>query len=212
MPEVLLNRRPHTPAPTLEVTPDMSLTLGRVHELCGNARYTLALMIAARTQGPVFWITPRWRANSLCPDGIAEMSRPQDLIYLNALRADDMLWSVEESLRSGAVALVIADLDVPPALTPVRRMHLAAEQGAAFADRPPLGLLLCPDKGGAPGIESRWHMASAHRAHHPGWVVTRLRARTAPVKRWDATRTGDRLTLHPKPWQDPVSTAERDRG
>ena len=63
----------------------------------------------------------------------------------------------------------------------------AAETGAADTGQPPLGLILTPADGGAQGVESRWHMAPAHTPDTEAWTLTRLRARTDPVKRWRVT-------------------------
>ena len=91
--------------------------------------------------------------------------------------------------------LVVADLPGPPALTPVRRMHLAAETGAGLGAAP-LGLLLTPGDGGAQGIETRWHMAPAHEGSRRLWQLERRRARTLPPRRWQVA--------HPAPGADPV--------
>jgi protein ImuA len=90
----------------------------------------------------------------------------------------------------------VADLPEPPALTPVRRLHLAAETGAAEGTVRPLGLILTPE-GAAPGVETRWSLAP----RHPGtqaerWEMRRLRARTLPEAAWTVAAGPDgRLTL-----------------
>ncbi|WP_299370723.1 hypothetical protein [uncultured Tateyamaria sp.] len=165
------------------------LALGRVHEACGPARHRLALWLAAQTTGPVIWIAPEWGGEQLHACGFMPFINPARLIMVHAKRADDMLWSMEEALRSGAVACVIADLPGLPALTPVRRMHLAAETGGKGTVAPPLGVLLTPGMGGAQGVETRWHLAPDHKGTPGAWTLTRLRARTAPPKAWRVTRT-----------------------
>jgi protein ImuA len=102
---------------------------------------------------------------------------------------------MEEALRSGTVPLVVADLPEAPGLTPVRRLQLAAETGAAEGARRPLGLLLTP-QGAAPGVETRWSLSP----RHPGtreerWEMRRLRARTLPEAVWTVVPGPDgRLT------------------
>ncbi|MBL4916359.1 ImuA family protein [Szabonella alba] len=130
----------------------------------------------------VLWIVPGWLPGRLYPGGVAGFIDPGALILVEAPRAPDILWTMEEALRSGAVPLVVAELAEPPQLTPVRRLHLAAEAGMARRGMAsaPLGLLLLPDKGGAPGVESRWWME-----YRPeGWLLSRLRARSAPPRDW----------------------------
>ena len=162
---------------------------GRVHEGCGPARATFAMLVARATNGPILWIEPCWTAGRLHSNGVRAFIDPARLVFAAPSREIDLLWTMEEALRSGAAPLVVADLPVPPALTPIRRLHLAAEA----APRPPIGLILTPENGGAPGVESRWRMEQAHGANaQTGWTLERLRARMAPEKTWrvSATQTG----------------------
>lgn len=177
---------------------ELSLARARVHEFCGNARRTLAMMLAADMTGPVFWIAPGWIGERLNPDGMLRFVDPARFTFLTPRRPEDLLWCMEEVLRSGGVPLVVADIPAPPALTPVRRLHLAAETGASEGTHRPLGLLLCPE-GGAQGIESRWHMAAAHDAQRSGWNLTRQRARAAPPTAWRITPAANRFRLTPLP-------------
>ncbi len=199
----LLGRRPAHTGPKvafLPQKPDLALVCGRLHECCGPARRTLAMWIAAQMTGPVIWIAPSWCRDRLHPEGMTTWVDPGRFLFVDAMRAEDVLWSLEESLRSGAVPLVVGDLPGPPGLTQVRRMHLAAETGGKEGNHTPLGILLTPDQGGAQGVESRWHLAPDHgqaTAHGaeitpgfvPGqWQLSRLRARTAPQARWAVRR------------------------
>ncbi|MEY4981884.1 MAG: hypothetical protein RIR62_150 [Pseudomonadota bacterium] len=175
----------------------LRLALSRLHEFCGPARVTLAAILMGRMAGPVLWIGPGWQPERLYPDGLAPFADPGRLVMARARRVEDLLWAAEEGLRSGAAPLVVADLPEPPALTPVRRLHLAAAAGteaARHANRPPvLGLLLTPGDGGAAGVESRWRMAplpAPSRLLDQGtrWHLARLRARMEPEAAWQVAR------------------------
>ncbi|MDQ2092228.1 ImuA family protein [Marimonas arenosa] len=187
----LLSRRPHRDTPGLALTPDnapdITLAPARLHEACGAARRSFAAWLAARTEGPVFWISLKWEPAQLNPEGLADIAQPGRFTFIAPERPIDILWCMEESLRTGLVPLVVADLPKPPGLTPIRRLHLAAETGAQEGPVAPLGLILTPGDGGAPGVESRWRMQPAHTAEARAWTLTRLRARTAPVKHWQIT-------------------------
>ncbi|WP_193748901.1 hypothetical protein, partial [Leisingera sp. ANG-Vp] len=196
MPTHLLARRRHKPRPALSLMEGIALARGRAHEVCGPARHSFALWLAAAAQkaapGPVLWLALPQAGRPLNPDGMAEFASPARFLFLTAASSADLLWAMEESLRSGAAPLVVAELPEPPAMTPVRRLHLAAEAGGGLGPAP-LGLMLTPGEGGAPGIESRWHLSPAHAPLPPlplakprtagtgtCWTLQRLRARTLP--------------------------------
>lgn len=192
----LLSRRHHAPPPGLAPWEGVSLALARVHEICGQARRTLALMLAARAGAPVLWIAGPATGERLNPCGIQPLLPPQDLLHVAAPRAVDRLWAMEEALRSGALPVVVAELPEPPGLTPVRRLHLAAEAGAGAGRCRPLGLILTPGGGGAPGVETRWRLEPRHGPKGSAWRLDRLRARMLPPHSWRLAEGA----LHP--WQE----------
>jgi protein ImuA len=195
----------------------LSLRRGRVHELCGPSRLRLAAEIMGKGQGPVVWVRPAWVAERLNAAGLQPLADPARLILVHSDREEELLWAAEEALRSGAAPLVVAELLTPPRLTPIRRLHLAAEAGAGAAARDggaaPLGLVLLPGLGGAEGVESRWHMAplasrSLLWSDAASWTLTRLRARLLPPARWSVERiNGQPEALFPQSLDDlPVPT------
>lgn len=180
----LLTRKPYRDAPGQVLVGDLRLTQARVHEFCGPARRTLALIVAGRMQGPVFWIVSHWQGDHLLGDGVQGYMAPGRITFVRPKRTEDILWAAEECLRAGCVPLVVAELHEPPALTPVRRLHLAAETGGKQGKPAPLGLLLTPGDGGAQGVETRWHLSPRHQTGQTGWMLQRRRARMAPPAAW----------------------------
>ena len=193
----LLPNKQHLHTSTLELWPGVHLTLRRVHEACGPNRRSLAMMIAQKMEGPIFWVTPEWNTDHLHADGMISFINPGRMTFITPKRTEDILWVVEEVLRSGAVPLVIADLSGLPALTPVRRLHLAAETGLTEGTSPPLGLLLTPGDGGAPGVESRWHLAARHQGTDDIWQLNRIRSRSAPPSSWRLSHQAGHYALCP---------------
>lgn len=177
--QILTRQRPRA-APEARLTPEISFCHGRVHEFCGPARRSLAVMIAGKLEGPVLWIRPAWMRDRLCAAGVSPWMNPGRIVFVDARSAEDIQWCTEEALRSGAAPVVISEVPEPPALTPVRRLHLAAQ----LAGDPSLAMLLTPEDGGAQGVETRWHMAPTHEPDAQIWRLTRLRARMAPPASW----------------------------
>ncbi|MGY6694630.1 MAG: hypothetical protein ACXIUW_01215 [Roseinatronobacter sp.] len=185
-----------TPLQTDLLRDVLQLQSGRAHEFCGPARRVLAawMMASLPAAAPVIWIRTRARAEHLYPPGLRNWASPEGLITLTPRREAEALACAEEALRSGAVALVVVELTAPPALTPTRRLHLAAETGLArrrvhTKDGPLFGIILTPETGGAPGVESRWHMSPRPSPQTPmnvapAWRLERLRARMAPNACW----------------------------
>jgi len=164
---------------------DLSLEKTRVHEICGLARRRMALMIAGALSGPVFWIRPSWVPGHLNPEGMVGLADPSRFTFMSPKRPEDLLWTMEETLRAGLVPLTVVDLPEPPGLTAVRRLHLAAETGAGEGTLAPVGLILTPGSGGAPGVETRWSLLPTHGdGGQESWQLDRLRARMQPEKRW----------------------------
>jgi len=191
----LLSRRHHRPRSGQPLVGDLELKKGRLHECCGSARHLFALMLIARTEGPVFWIAPSWIPDTLNPDGMVDFVDPGRFIFVTPKRAEDILWTLEEILRSGVVAVAVADIPGLPGLTPVRRLHLAAETGGDEGQHLPTGLILTPGNGGAQGVESRWHLTPAYSPERESWTLKRLRARTDPVGEWTLKCEAGVMTL-----------------
>lgn len=124
------------PRPTLSLAPGgPSLALGRAHEATGPAAIVFAALAAGRMRGPVLWIRPARGSGALNPEGLSAFFDPARLVIASADRPADILWTAEEALRSGAAPLVVAEPTAPPALTPLRRLQLAAEAGGEAARR-----------------------------------------------------------------------------
>ena len=174
--------------PGLPLLGRFRLAGARAHEFCGPARRRLALWLATETAGPVLWIRPAWHPDRLHMAGVRGEIDPGRLITVEPDRAEDILWAMEEALRAGLVPLVVAELPEPPGLTPVRRLHLAAEAGVEARGGAGLGLILTPGDGGAAGVESRWRLDPAHEAEGTGWRLARLRSRDAPPGEWAVAR------------------------
>lgn len=124
----------------------------RVHEAEGPGRRAFALWQAARHDGPLIWALPAHAPHLPMLRGLPEGVGAR-LHLIRPASETDLLWSVEECLRSPGVALVIAEPSKPLSLIAGRRLQLAAEAGQTT------GLMLIREGQGSNAAETRWHCA-----------------------------------------------------
>ncbi|HSF95952.1 MAG TPA: hypothetical protein VLA52_13080 [Thermohalobaculum sp.] len=132
--------------------PDLGLIrAGRMHEASGPGRRAFAAALAGRLAGPVLWVQEGRSRDRLCPQGLTPFLDPGRLVLARPGGALAVLQVAEEALRSGAVALVVAELAEAPDLTASRRLQLAAGAGRGR------GLCLLPDsRARINAAETRW--------------------------------------------------------
>jgi hypothetical protein len=119
----------------------------------------------SKTLPRILWCTARGTNADLGMLHAAGLARfgldASAFLMLEVQRRKDVLWALEEGLRSESLAMVIGALDKVD-LTPARRLSLAARDG-----RTPL-ILLTPARSPATGATAtRWRIAPAPSAAHP---------------------------------------------
>jgi protein ImuA len=141
----------------------------------GAAALSFALLLAARRLGAdsagtarpglMVWCWPSRtarEAGGLYGPGLAAFGiDPAQVLLVEGATTTEILWAMEESLGSGAAAIVVGCVDAV-ALTPARRLALAAQ-----AHRTP-GLLVTTARSVAtPATFARWRIAGCPSAPHP---------------------------------------------
>jgi protein ImuA len=140
----------------------------------GPAALTFALLLAARhlssvpglpMPGLMVWCWPTRaarEAGGLYGPGLATLGLdPAQVLLVETATVAETLWVMEESLGSGAAAIVVGCVDAV-ALTPARRLALAAQ-----AHRTPCLLLTAARSVVTPATFARWRIAGCPSASHP---------------------------------------------
>jgi protein ImuA len=125
----------------------------RTHEVCGPSAITFAAACFAGATGTVLWVSESWRQDALNPVGLSDFRDPGQLLTARCKTQTDVLAVAEESLRDGALGLVVAEITQPIGLIEGRRLQLAATAGKT------LGLLIVPEGMGSNAAETRWRCA-----------------------------------------------------
>ena len=158
------------------------------------AAYMLGRFKAAapRERRPILWCLPLpglYETGNLYAPGLSAFGvDPGAVLFARGRRPRDVLWSVEEGLRSGAVAAVVGEVPTTD-LTASRRLALAARERGT-----PLFLLAsaaAPDAGSA--ALTRWRVGSAPvprpharptQPYGAAWRLDLLRCRGGLPRGW----------------------------
>lgn len=177
------------PAATIEIKPATHADWATVlaFAACLAVR-RLGSLASAASASPVLWCTTRAATSEhgrLNGAGLTSLGLPPEAILLvETARRKEALWTLEEALRSGALALAVGILDSVD-LTPSRRLSLSAAAG-----RTPLLLMTRPDTPPALSSAVRMRLSRRPSAPHPfdarapgipRFGLTLERCRGAPV-------------------------------
>ena len=77
--------------PSINFIGNLNLSSGKIHEIYGNSRTTLALIIAQKMQGHIFWIRKESNLNHLNADGIIDFINPGRLTFINVKTLNEIL-------------------------------------------------------------------------------------------------------------------------
>ena len=142
---------PYETTPSAGATGFASWLLGR----CGEVR---------RQKQPVLWVRRRGGRFDARPDGpgLLPYLDPSRLLLSEPDSEEQVLWALEEGLRSGALAAVLGEVKSAD-LTATRRLQLAAEASAT-----PALLLRLPGALRTSAALTRWQVSAAPARSTPG--------------------------------------------
>lgn len=167
------------------------------HSDMDGAATGFALAHIARKGLPVLWVQDRLsrsQAGGPCLAGLDGIS----VLRVEANRPADVLWSMEEGLRTAALGGVLGEIwGDPPVLdfTATKRLNMRAQASGV-----PVWMIrrACPNVGGGHNLSAarnRWRVASLPSAPplydtrapgEPAWQVELFRSRALPTGRWVA--------------------------
>lgn len=203
-------------APEIDgLLPRGGLEIGALHEAiaadAGAATgFCAALIGRIPSSRPVLWCEGRHALDHgrLYGPGLARFGLdPGRLILVRARRDEDVLWAMEEGLRSGGPAAVLGEARAV-SMTAARRLQLAAAENgvAAFLIRPRGG------DAAASAAATRWRMAADSEEgdrREPGigpprWRAEMFRCRGGAARTWT-------MEWHDETGRFAVADAVRDR-
>lgn len=152
----------------LSLSKGVSLAKGKLHEVQGRSAKGFALSVAARTSGPVIWITGKYTSDRLLPAGVSAFMSPGRIILISVLDRQEALWSAEQALRTPGADCVVVELGEGPDLRESRRLQIAAEETGGVA------LALIARRAQTSAAHTRWSCEPACDAARPSrWGLSK---------------------------------------
>ena len=142
----------------IEFLPNLFLKRGKIHQITGSARFTLALIIGNVIQDQITWVRLERSNEILYPEGVSDWITLNNLIMVNTENEEESLWVMEEFLKSGVSSLVFCQLNKLPKYVNLRRLTLSTKRSKEENKSmlPPTGIILSSFDHPISGVESRW--------------------------------------------------------
>lgn len=134
----------------VQLSHEVNLTCGRVHEILGASADIFAVLAAALIDGPTIWAGRSGDVETIAPTGLQNFINPSHFIIVSCITRDEVLWAAEQALRLPGAACVIAELNEGPDLKTSRRLQIAAEEGGG------LGIVLIKGRAQTSSAQTRW--------------------------------------------------------
>ena len=171
-----------------------------LHEINGTAAamgFTAALAGRLAGSKPILWCrSSRNETGSIYGPGLLPFGlNPEQVVFVETKKKQELLWAMEEGLRSGQPALVIGEVEAV-SLVASRRLQLAAEVGGvtAFLLNTVVTKRICKKAATTSATTvalTRWVVSSEARdksqrntTRHPQWRVDLVRWRAGVQQSW----------------------------
>ena len=171
-----------------------------LHEINGTAAamgFTAALAGRLAGSKPILWCrSSRNETGSIYGPGLLPFGlNPEQVVFVEAKKKQELLWAMEEGLRSGQPALVIGEVEAV-SLVASRRLQLAAEVGGvtAFLLNTVVTKRICEKAATTSATTvalTRWVVSSEARdksqrntTRHPQWRVDLVHCRAGVQQSW----------------------------
>ena len=171
-----------------------------LHEINGTAAamgFTAALAGRLAGSKPILWCrSSRNETGSIYGPGLLPFGlNPEQVVFVETKKKQELLWAMEEGLRSGQPALVIGEVEAV-SLVASRRLQLAAEVGGvtAFLLNTVVTKRICEKTAATSATTvalTRWVVSSEARdksqrntTRHPQWRVDLVHCRAGVQQSW----------------------------